>query len=301
MKPARLLPLIVLGSALLAAPAEAVLTVAASVGASNDPGYFVNFPTGGGGYSHSGNNTGAYVETSGSATFNGLDAAGDPSTMSFSGSASAKTSYLKHHLAASGHVSNVTYNPENPPYYLTGEPVNENGMPTFLAAYAQSEYEDVLTYATGFNQAYRTDFYFHITGSFEGTHMSHSIFVEFGGQSDYTIFHSPADGLGSTISTTWATRKFDVIPGQPIVYSSTSLAQFNLQTPYSTGGGDYSGIANFSNTVTLAGINLYDENDNLVSNWSLTAGSGTNYPIPEPAIPAFFALGMLYATGGRRR
>jgi hypothetical protein len=54
-------------------------------------------------------------------------------------------------------------------------------------------------------------------------------------------------------------------------------------------------MANFGSTAVLSGIQVFDSNHQPVSNFNVTAASGTSYPIavPEPAAFVMFTLGAI--------
>lgn len=302
MKTTRL-PSLVLATALAAfaipftqAQAAYSLSSSAAVGASNDPGTFGSFwPDG---FAYSG--TGALVSASGSSSFTGLNSNDQAATMTFTGSATASASYGMLRTAASGSVSGVYYNENNAPYYYQDDEsgtwiTDPEGSPTFLVSYGQAQFNDTLNYGN-IPAGFTTDFWFHITGSFTGANVYHSIYVEFGTQSNSIVLY-PVDGANHL----WTTNKFTPLPGVDIDFSTTVLSSFNLYPEYSPEGESYSGSANFMNTVTLAGINVYDENDNLVSGWSLTSGSGTTYPVPEPSAVLLGLAGAVGFVARRRR
>lgn len=296
--------LLALTSASLPNAKAASLISNAAVGASNSPNTFPAFEPGGSAYS----GTGALVSASGSASFTGQNSNGEETIMTFTGSASAwAQSYGQLRTAASGTVSGVYYNENNAPYYSyndhddddeeTGHwDIDPNGSPTFLVSYGQAQFSDTLNYGN-IPAGFTTDFWFHISGSFTGGDVYHSILVNFGLASDNIVLY-PVSGANHL----WTTNKFTPLPGVDVDFSTTVLSSFNFYPEYSSEGGTYSGSADFMNTVTLAGINVYDENDNLVTDWALTSGSGTLYPgsIPEPSAAL---LGLAGAAGflARRR
>jgi hypothetical protein len=55
------------------------------------------------------------------------------------------------------------------------------------------------------------------------------------------------------------------------------------------------------NTVTLAGMNVFDEDDNLITGWTVTSGSGTMYPVPEPSVTLLGLAGAVGFVARRRR
>lgn len=271
----------------------ASLVTSVTVGASNDPGTIISFGPGASDYS----GTGSPISAEGSAGFTGMDSNNVEATMYFSGSGTASAAYGMLRTAASGSASGVYFNAANAPYYDSEAGVNPGGSPSFLASFGQAQFIDTLNYGN-VPAGFRTDFYFHITGSFTGTNLVHSVYVEFGTQSDYIILYPDSGGV---INQVWVTDKFMPTPGVDVDFRTTVLSQFNLYPEFATEGGSYSGSANFMNTVTLAGMNLFDENDNLITGWTVTSGSGTMYPVPEPSAMLLGLAGAVGFVARRRR
>lgn len=286
--------LLAVASASITNSQAASLVTSVAVGASSDPQSFPGFAPNG----YNSSNSGARVSADGSETFTGLDRSDQEATMTFSGTATASADYGMLRTAASGSVSGVYSNANNPPYYYYEDYGDDNdesgnwivdpdGSPTFLVSYGQAQFNDTLNYGT-IPAGFTTDFWFHISGSFTGTNLTHSVYVEFGEQSDALILY-PADGANHI----WTTNKFVPLPGQDLNFSTTVVSQFNFYPENATDGESFSGSADFMNTVTLAAINVYDEDDNLVSGWAPTSGSGTAYAIPEPSAALLGLAGVL--------
>ncbi|MBX3740306.1 MAG: PEP-CTERM sorting domain-containing protein [Akkermansiaceae bacterium] len=269
-----------------------VVATNSGYGERYDPLYYSTIGTGN--YSPGGAPVSAY----GSATFNGIDRNGDDATMTFTGSSSASSGYGRMHTYASGSVQGSYFNPENPEYYNSPSGfVNEEGTPDQIIAYGQAAYSDTFTY-TNTSAALTVNFLYQVSGAFLGDAGYHSVYVEFNGQSDYILLR--ADD-GNFINRTWATQPFNILLNEPNAHRATTLSQFDFRPEYHQDGQDYSGTVDFSNTVTLVGMELRDGNGNLVTGWSLNAASGTTYPIPEPSALVLSALGTLALAGRRRR
>jgi hypothetical protein len=69
--------------------------------------------------------------------------------------------------------------------------------------------------------------------------------------------------------------------------------QFDIELDSDMDGMDFAGETDFSSTVTLTAIQVYDLNVNLVSTFSVAGASGTVYPVPEPASLAALGLGAV--------
>lgn len=274
--------------------AQSSIATSAFVVATNsgyDPLYYNTIGTGD--YSPIGSPVSSY----GSATFTGLRQDEEIGTMTFTGASSASSGYGRLRTYAYGSVEGSYFNSENPEYYHspTGE-VNEAGSPDQLIAYGQASYNDTFTY-TNVGAAVTVNFFYQITGTFEGVAGYHSVYVEQNGQSDYILLDI-SDGL--LINQTWATRQFNISDSVPNSHRATSLSQFDFRPEFYPDGGDYEGTVSFGSTVTMVGMELRDGDGNLVSGWALDASSGTLYPVPEPSALALSAIGALALVRRRR-
>ncbi len=222
--------------------------------------------------------------------------------ITFSGTTAASVTYGQLHTSASGSVTNAYFDPDNLFFDDEGNP-SADGIPGFYAVQAYAAFHDTLIPLTGFGAAKKTNFFYHITGSFTGMNAIHTLGVTFNGQTQSITLNSTGSEFPTLIGQTWATEMFD-IPQHGLEFEKSVWvnSQFTLSSVYDhvVEGENYAGSANFMNTVTLVGMNVYDENDNLLTGWSITSGSGTTYPIPEPGVPMMLALVSL-AAGMRRR
>lgn len=123
---------------------------------------------------------------------------------------------------------------------------------------------------------------------------------------------SPAERVSETCVLTGAnTCTFSprpVIAGSPFVFAVALFTQARVQP--NAGGvlasGTLKAEANFSNTVTLTGIQILDANGNPITTFQITSGSGQQYTaagvVPEPAASALLGGGLLtLALAARRR
>lgn len=233
--------------------------------------------------------SGAAVSAAGVRDFSGLNQEGSEATMSFQGSASASAAYGRLRTQAYGRVENAFYNEENDPFNFDTH-YDPDGTPNVLNSHGQATYTDEFTYSDA-SAAVTVNFFFKITGNFTGLNASHSVRVNFNGQSDYIHISPVVDPLG--VDHLWATKMFTLTANTPLEHSVTVLTQFNLDTQ-SYNEGDYESSADFSNTVTMEGMELYDGDGVALTGWSLSSGSGTSYPlspIPEPGTVSLLMLG----------
>lgn len=229
-------------------------------------------------------------------SFTGMDGAGHTQTMTFSGVSTNSSQFGRLHSYDEGHLLNSYYNSANTPYANGGGGVyDENGTPDSLTSLGFAGFTDTLQYGGELQNGYKARYLFHFDGTNSGTGYLADLSVQIGDDPAEGFFAS-SEGYQSNI---WATQDHEIngiTPQQIQVQFSTQVVfdTFNLED-----GGNYDGVSNFSSTVTLAGIEVRDANDHLVGGWTVTSGSGTVYPVPEPA--SLGALGVGLAALVRRR
>lgn len=244
-------------------------------------------------------NTGAFVSTSGSGSYSGLNGAGESATMNFEGSATASAQYGIMKTYGHGRLENSFYNSENPIYYNSElNQVNPDGTPDRFISYGQAKYEDFFQYSSptgNISAGVKVDFWYRIHGTLSGDAGYHSVFVENDGDYDYVLIQS--DGGITQIDEIWTTKKFVIGADLALQHSATLLSQYdNISTEFWGDGQLVEGTADFDSTVTLGGMNLYDENDNLIGGWTMNSASGTDYQaVPEPATMTVLAIAAIAA------
>lgn len=228
------------------------------------------------------------------ATFGGNDSNGDFQEMDIDGEMFARGQFGSLRTRASGTLANSFYNENNDPYInsLTGD-FNPDGTPDIFFADAYAEWTDEVSIGGTANN-YHSTWLFHIDGFNHGewgfSYFTAQIgnntpeFVLLGDDGTFELnFRSSAFILGSTPETV----RFSV-------YST-----FQPQTRFISEGSTVSGGSDFSNTITFMGVELRDDNGNLV-NETITSASGYQYEVvPEPA--SMLALGLGAAALVRRR
>jgi len=240
----------------------------------------------------------ALVSANADHNFTGMDGSGAMQTMHFSGDVSARSEFGRLHCYSAASAQNAYYNADNPDFSdHDGNIVDENGSPATLVSLAFAFFNDTLQYGGELQAGYHARYIFHVTGSNTGT----------GGLADlaFQIDNNPGEAffagdIGNTVQD-WATQSYSVngITPQQVHVQFSNQVVFDLYDLVE--GQDYSGISDFSSTLVLAGIAMFDANDNPVyDGWTVTSESGTEYPrvTPEPATLALLAVG---AAALRRR
>lgn len=252
-----------------------------------------------------GSTTGAAVSASGFGSYGGMNSSGAWDTMSYYGEAKAVSQYGQLKTYGYGKLENSFYNFENPVYYNsdTGE-VNPDGTPDRFVSYGQAQYEDYFEYSSptgNMSAGVKVDFWYYIHGRFQGDGAFHSVLVENDGDYDYILLNST--GGITEINQIWTSKKFVIGADLALQHKVTMLSQFdNINTQNWDEGSTVEGEANFYNTVTLGGMNLYDENDNLITSWTMSSASGTDYQaVPEPATMTVLGIAALAALKRKRK
>jgi hypothetical protein len=272
-------------------------TMVSSFATNNDGGGFDFVDTLGFNFSP----TGGFVSQSGSGSFDGLNSDGDFGTMHFSGSSTASVNFGRLRTQASGTVLNNFYNSDNQLYVEADGTINPDGTPDRFVTFSQAQFFDRFRYnGSSVNANVKVNFLYQVSGILEGDSAFLSLLVENDLVSD--LFFRQSDGGTTVVNELWATKKFAIGADLQINHFATLVSQFdNLSTDFWTEGETVSGFAAFQNTVTLVGMNLFDEDDNLLDNWTFESDSGSNYfAIPEPATPLTL-LGLFGLTMFRAR
>lgn len=230
--------------------------------------------------------------------FNGLDSDGNPQTMVYAGGARAFIIAPGErpglHAEVHGSLQNTFYNADNPPYFdATVNPpvIDETGIPDYFEAYAQARKVELLSYG-GFGAGqYLASYVYHIHGYIFGD----------GGNSAYLIYQvgnnpeeiasfAPNLPNGEFVGT-YATQRYLVGNGQSHEVKTTFATLHEMNTQDVPEGSNIAGAVDFSETITLDHIDVFDENNNLVYGWTVTAASGLDYDLPifrsdfEPVAP----------------
>ena len=242
------------------------------------------------------------VTSSVSKSFMGLDGAGNMQTMTFTGNSVSQSDYGRLHVMTTESLLNSYYNPANSPYVASNGDINDpNGSPTILFGLGRANFSDTLQYGGALQSGYMARYIFHVDGTNSGTGSSVGLTVE--------VDQNPSDTFinydSGFIARDWATSDFAVNGSSPQKINVFFQATDRFDTNTLMDGMDYNGAADFSSTLTLAAIELVDQNGQLVSGWTVTSASGTQYNtiqgsvVPEPGLLALcvgiggFGAGLL--------
>lgn len=253
------------------------------------------------GFDYSG--TGAPLALSASESWTGLDSLDQTQTMTFGGTATAQSGFGTLRTSVDATLSNVVYRNGNPAYFdgTPGELPNDEGVPEYLTGVGTAGFTDRLNYADTSDPLHRAVFRFHIDGTAEGAGVNANLRV--------TIGTNPFEQLdlnlsSGTVDEYWETSAYVIGTS----FQQNVQVQFTTRYDAFTGdfseGADDAGKALFQSTVTLDAVLLYDQNDRLVTGYTVTGDSGTGYrstPVPEPTTMAALGLGALGMLRRRKR
>lgn len=243
---------------------------------------------------------GAAVGINSSQAFTGMDDNGDMRTMTAGGNASASSQYGILKTDVSGFVNNNYYNSDNP-YFWEGpgaEPDFE-GSPDHLLVGAQASYNDVFTYGGTANATVRVNFFFHVHGVMTGTNSYGGLQVTNDGVMVANYVANPdSNGIVDEI---FATDFIEIGGDLQINHNVLLYNGFDVKTYNYLDGSTIAGQANFGNTITMVGMSVIDANGDPLSGWTVGSGSGTIYPVPEPATMTILGLAALAAIKRKRK
>jgi hypothetical protein len=239
-----------------------------------------------------GTNTSDPVTTSWGSSFTGLNGAGNTETMSFNGTTTSQSNYGSLHVYTQLSMTNSYYNSSNP-LYFNGSSVDAAGSPNDLQALGFAVFTDTLQFGGSLESGYQAVYFFHVDGTNTGDGTLADLAVNT--PDGYEGFFDSQSGYSSE---TWITTPFAVNGqnAQTIGVQFSDQVVFNM--PYEVDGANDSGTSDFSETLTLTGIELVNANGQPFSGWTVTSQSGTVYnqvygssvPGPAAALPFMTAL-----------
>ena len=256
-------------------------------------------------YAENGGPTGPFTQVSGSggansasnpftgsASFTGNDSHGDSRTMTITGTAYSSATYGSIHAFGGGTITNPYYSASNTVFVNNDGSVNQNGSPDTLAVHGNAGWGDTFTY-TGFQgTGYKVNYYFKLDGIVSGDAAAG---LNFHTSDPNGAFYSPRTTLGSAL---WITPDYQVTWGNPFNVYVDFFGGITSDVSQHAEGVTYSGTGDYSDTLTLAGIQIRDPNGNPVSGWSLSTASGTQYPLLQPAdVPEPGSVALLVGMG----
>lgn len=233
---------------------------------------------------------------SGSASFTGMDMAGNTQTMNLSGYVSSSAEYGRLHSYSSASVSNSYYNPANAPAFADDGTFNPNGSIDDFSALGFAGFDDTLQFGGDLQAGYKAKYIFHV----EGTNSDSNGLADLAFQVDSNPTESffAFDPVNNTI---WATQEYAIDGVNPhnvhVQFSNQAVLNFNAIPD----GSSFTSISDFSSTLVLSGIEILDSNDHPVSGVTVTSASGTNYAVLTPEPGSLAALGLGAAALLRRR
>ena len=244
-------------------------------------------------------NDSSVVSASATHSFTGMDGNGNTQTMVFMGQASASATYGGLHAAASGTIANTYYNVGNTPYIdpYTGN-INTDGSPEVLGSQGTSTFSETLQYGGVLQAGYQARFIFHLDGTNSGFGSLADLQV---GIADNPMEYFYAEQSGN-VSMDFATKDYAIDGNTPQSITIGLDTEFNADLRSIPDGSNIAGAADFSDTLTLTGVEIVDANGNPVSGVTVTTDSGVPVDVvPEPATLALCLPATLLLLFRRRK
>ncbi|MBK1833244.1 PEP-CTERM sorting domain-containing protein [Roseibacillus ishigakijimensis] len=228
------------------------------------------------------------VSADGSIDFKHTGNPGETLTFSASTLASAASQRLRTH--ASGQIENTHYDPDYD--YET-----DTGTPSYYTSWAEASYTETLSYG-GTATNYISTYIMRLTGDVSGVGTFTLVEISHGNEPSQSWFFSDEGSYNNII----VSQAF-VHGGAPQEITVRILSSFQQSMEFQPDGDYLGGSANFGNTLEVLGVDLRDDQGNLLTGETITSDAGTSYAIiavPEPCTTILASLAV-FAYAVRRR
>ncbi|MEX2672735.1 MAG: PEP-CTERM sorting domain-containing protein [Phycisphaeraceae bacterium] len=223
-----------------------------------------------------------------------LSEAGGDGEMTFSAQGFASAAFKTVRASTSATLTNSFFD-ENY-VFDNGDP--EEGVPTHYTVQSRGGFTETLSYG-GTATNYTSRYILRLTGNVQSNDGYGIVRINHAGEEQLITFFSPGNHDQILVSNAF----IHGLSPQEFSITLTSGVSFTMEGV--SEGNTLSGSANFGSTLELVGIDLRDENGNLVSNDVITSASGTTYDVvavPEPGTMALLSvLGVGVALRRRQR
>ena len=233
--------------------------------------------------------TGALSQAVTNSSFTGLDRANATQTMNFQAVNRASAEYGRLHIYSSASLTNSYYNANNPTYYdFATQQLNPGGSPSTLCSLGFAGFDDTLHFGGNLQSGYTARYIFRAEGTNSGSGPLADLAVGIAGNPDESFF-ATWNGYSSEI---WATQSY-AISGTA---AQSVHVQFSNQVVFDTDlyadGSNLTGLSDFSATLTLTEVQIFNASGQQVFDVSATSDSGTIYQTPEPVSMITLGLGL---------
>jgi hypothetical protein len=208
-------------------------------------------------------------------------------TLEMLGFASASAGRLQTEIG--GSVDYPSYSDVNP-VYVGPTTIDPEGVPHIFNAYSTASYTDRLQYG-GTATSYNSRYVIRLTGEIIGDGAFHQVSIQHGDQPWQDFFFFSEGSMDEIL----VSNSF-VHGATPQFFELTMTSYYQVDLEYSSSEEFISGEANFGSTLDVLGVQLRDDEGNLLPEDEISSDSGFEYAVtevPEPATLAVLALGSL--------